>query len=345
MATKHIATLVGFMTVAFISMQALAGSPEQATKIIDQFIASVEKNEALDDEQRQQLIKNVKEFQADEAARSLAITEGLTGLYPEFGKALGMMAEEDLTPAITALGQFVKSKDPYLATEASFYLAQAYSFAERYEDAIPLLQELIEKRGDTTVLTGNAQFLLGVSQANTLKRQDAIKTLTSFIDENPNASERMRIAAWRQVEAMKLMEEGTMADVFVRMDFSRRRLNLENSGKETQQQQDKIVSMLAQLIKQAEERECNCSSSGEGEQKKEGQGEKEGEGKGKQGGSSKNQNKKVVRRYDTGPQSPWSKLRNRQRDPAFSAIKEKYPARYQKLIEQYYESFNSEGGE
>ena len=72
-------------------------------------------------------------------------------------------------------------------------------------------------------------------------------------------------------------------------------------------------------------------------------GEADGQGQGNPGGNSRNENGRVVRRRYEGPQSPWSRLRDRQRDPAFSAIKEKFPARYQKLIEQYYKSFQSEG--
>ena len=61
---------------------------------------------------------------------------------------------------------------------------------------------------------------------------------------------------------------------------------------------------------------------------------------GKQGGGSKG--------IDTGasvetgtplPQNPWTQLRDKERDPVFTAIKEKFPARYQQLIEQYYRSF------
>jgi hypothetical protein len=50
----------------------------------------------------------------------------------------------------------------------------------------------------------------------------------------------------------------------------------------------------------------------------------------------------VKRLHRGGPQSPWSHLRDRDRDPVFNAIKEKYPARYQQLIEQYYKSFSED---
>ena len=50
----------------------------------------------------------------------------------------------------------------------------------------------------------------------------------------------------------------------------------------------------------------------------------------------------VKRLQRGGPQSPWSQLRDKERDPVYSAIKEKFPARYQQLIEQYYKSFDDD---
>ena len=52
---------------------------------------------------------------------------------------------------------------------------------------------------------------------------------------------------------------------------------------------------------------------------------------------------RVKRLHRGGPQSPWSHLRDKDRDPVFNAIKEKFPARYQQLIEQYYKSFQDDG--
>ena len=91
-------------------------------------------------------------------------------------------------------------------------------------------------------------------------------------------------------------------------------------GSDTRQQQDKVIDILAKLIKEAEERECNC-----------------------RGGSKGIDSDTVKRLTRGGPQSPWSRLREKDRDPVYSAIKEKFPARYQQLIEQYYKSFQDDG--
>ena len=68
---------------------------------------------------------------------------------------------------------------------------------------------------------------------------------------------------------------------------------------------------------------------------------KEGKGKGKSksGKGSQNPDGFAKRTFGSGDVSDWSKLRDRERDPAFNAIKEKFPARYKELVEQYYKSF------
>jgi hypothetical protein len=127
-------------------------------------------------------------------------------------------------------------------------------------------------------------------------------------------------------------------------------LSLEDTSGETQVQQDKIIEILAKLIKEAEERECNCRGAGNGKGQKQGKpGEsqsKEGQGSqgGTSGGGSKGTDTDALKRLTRGgPQSPWSRLRDKDRDPVYSAIKEKFPARYQQLIEQYYKSFQDDG--
>jgi hypothetical protein len=116
--------------------------------------------------------------------------------------------------------------------------------------------------------------------------------------------------------------------------------------------------MLNVLIKQAEDQEAQSKSSskkkgkpkkgqGQGEGEGEGQGAGQGRSQGQEGGSGGGGNQgvednSVARMVRKGPQSPWSKVRDKERDPVFGAIKEKFPARYQSLLEQYYESFSSD---
>lgn len=329
---------------------------EQENQIVDGFIAAVKENKELPADQAQRAVDAAAALKTEDDGRPIAITEGLREIYPAFAEALKAVSEENLIAANTALADLIKSPDPYLAADASYYSARVMLLQERYEDALPLLDSIEAKFADKSTRSGEALFLKGVAQAQMLKRKDAIVTLERYIEENPNAPERMKIGAWRQLEQLKLIEDGTLSDVFAKMEFSRRRLALEDSGKPTQEEQKKIVSILDQLIKEAEESECNCKGGGKGKPKPgngskpgEGEGEgKPGEGKqgGQQGGGSKGiDGSEVERLTRKGPSSQWSNLRDKDREAVFNALKQKFPGRYKELIEQYYKSFEEDGDE
>lgn len=327
---------------------------EQETRIIDSFIGAMQENKELPADQVQKAVDAATALKAEEEGRPIAITEGLRELYPAFREALQALGEEKLDAARTSLTDLASASDPYLAAEASYFLARVQLLQERYEDALPLLDSIEAEHADQSLRTGEALFLKGVAQAQMLKRKDAIASLERYLEENPGAPERMKIGAWRQLEQLKLIEDGTLSDVFVRMDFSRRRLALEDSGGNTQTEQKKIISILEQLIKEAEEKECNCKGGGKGKgekQGKAGEGDGSGDGQGSKQGGDKGGGSKgidgsaVERLRRDAPQSPWSQLRDKDRDPVYNAIKQKFPGRYQQLIEQYYKSFQEEGEE
>src|SRR5207249_10642849 len=180
----------------------------------------------------------------------------------------------------------------------------------------PLLSNLQGKLADKTTRRGEVSFLRGVAEVALLKHGEAMETLNRFLTDYPDAPERMRVGAFRQFEQLKLFQEGTLSDVHLRMDYSRRKLTLADTGGETRQQQDKIIEILAKLIKEAEERECNCRGSGNGKGQKQGkpgesqsQAQASGSQDGKGGGGSKGIDSDALNRlHRGGPQSPWSRL-------------------------------------
>ena len=326
-------------------------APVDLDHVLDGFVVAVQQNASATPEQKRILSELVKQLRHTPEDRAVAITESLRVLYPEFKKALAALGEDNLGAAIVGLTKLRESDDPYLAADSSFFLARAYLLDERFEEVVPLLADLQGKWADKTASGGEVLFLRGVTEVALLHHQEATETLQSFLTEYPNAPERMRVGAFRQLEQLKLFREGTLSDVHLRMDFSRRKLTLEDTGAETRQQQDKIIDILAKLIKEAEERECNCRGGGSGKgqkQGKPGESQSQAKGEGSQGGSTGGGSKGIdsdalKRLHRGGPQSPWSRLREKDRDPVYSAIKERFPARYQQLIEQYYKSFQDDG--
>jgi len=323
-----------------------AEAASKTDSVLDAFVAHITAGESFEAKQKEAALSAVSSLREDPYLRSAAVTEGLCELYPDYRAALEGLGEEKLDAAIESLQRMSAHEDPYLASDASFYLARALMIEERYEGAVSLLDNVMGKWGDNSLQTSEALFLRGVCHARMLQREQAIESLTRYLNENPDAPERMRIGAWRQLQLLQSVEEGSLSDVYDRMDFSRRRLSLEDSGDKTQDEQQKIIDMLAKLIEEAEEKECNCQGGGSGIKPGQGQSGSSGRGNGmgQGGGGGNNQDEgDVVRRvFGSGPQSPWSKLRDKDRDPAYSAIKANFPGRYEKLIEQYYKAFQDE---
>ena len=166
----------------------------------------------------------------------------------------------------------------------------------------------------------------------------------------PDASERQRVTAWRQLELLTLVKDGTLIDVHQKMEYSRRRLANARANKPTQTQQKATIAILDKLIKQAEEREAASESESkkESKAKKPSQSKSKSKGGGKQQGSSggaddKTPMKTVRQVQQNAQRTPWDHLRDKKRDAkALAAIKEKYPARYRALIEQYYRSLQED---
>lgn len=314
--------------------------------VTDSFLQMVEASDSYSDQQKLDAQTAFKEWIAESPAD--AITESLIVLHPEYADAIEATDEEDVARMNELLAPFVESENQFLAADATYYHARTLMNLQQYERALPLLSRVTGELSEYSVHVGDAMFYTGAAQAGLLQYEQAIASLTEFLQFHPDAAERLRVAAWRQVQQLQAIEDGKMADIYQRMDFSRRRLSLIEPGEETQQQQQKIVNMLAKLIKEEEKKEASSENSDQQknspQQQQQQQAQKnQQQGKSETGGKSSNPNGKLVRKaYDDGPSSPWSRLRDRSRDPANNAIKDKLPARYRDIVERYYEAANGD---
>ena len=280
-----------------------------------------------------------------------AVTESLMVAYPRYAVAM-RSADEDSADAATKLAPLTRTGDPFLAADASFMLARTLINREDYEQAITGLEMLKNDLREYSVHASVTDYFLGLAQAGMLDSGQAIESFQSFLNLNKDAPERMRVSAWRQLQRLEAIEDGKLTDIHQRMNFSRRRLELENTDQSTQEQQQKIVAMLSKLIHEEEKKEASSSGKNTKDpQKKQqpkpqqtagGDKPKPGSSEGQEGGGSKVPNgDAVVKNYDDAPASPWSRLRERSRDPANNAIKSRLPARYRDLVERYMEAANS----
>lgn len=257
---------IAFGCVAMVAMLAGSVAPASANdshteKVVASFLKHIASLDTVAEKQKSVVKKTVTDAGQDSPD---AVTDGLIQLYPRYSKAVESSDTENISTAVELLSPLADSDDKFLAADASFYLARTLMNDERFEDAMPRLEQLVGDLSEFTVHQGSAQYFIGVAQAGLLKNQDAVQSFMQFLQFNPEAPERLRVSAWRQVQQLQSIQEGKLDDVHQRMDYSRRRLELIETDKATQVEQDKIVNMLTKLIKEEEKKECssNCKKGG-----------------------------------------------------------------------------------
>ncbi len=341
LGTKFLALAVTMCLVGTSNLL-FANSPNNdQDSIVKDFVQHV-KNLELKPDLESAVQKKVDELKSDSAQD--AITEALMLAYPDYASAIESTDGDDVAAITGKLKPMTNAKDKFLSADASFYLARTLMNEERFEEALPMLERLNKELVDFSTHAASSQYFVGVAQAGLLKNKEAVQAFMQFLQFNPDAPERLRVSAWRQIQQIQAIQEGKMEDIYQRMDFSRRRLDLSEPDDVTQEQQEKVISLLTKMIKEQEKKECSscnsqCKNTKEQQQQQQQQAQnKPKQNKSQKGGTSSNPNGKFAEKsYDDSDASPWSRLRDRSRDPANNAIKEKLPARYREIVEKYYE--------
>lgn len=324
---------------AILMCLALAPTPETvapaAETVLDRFVASVKKESSASADSVQQALDAAHEAAADRETRHEAITAALRILNPEFDGALKKLAEEDGDAAAELLEPLSKSSDPYLAAEATLFLARARMIEGRFEESLPVVKSLIEQRSGQTIRLGEAWFLKGKLEAGALDREAASTSLKKFLSDFPGEPHRMQGEARATLMDLEEAESDLLTDIHSKMKFSGRRLNLADSGKQTQEVQDDVVALLTEMIDELEKKSGNCKGC-KGACSKPGGGGMGGAAPGMSSGNS--EASRITER--NAPRSSWVDLSERQKDPSvFNAAKSRVPVQYRGLIEQYYQSF------
>lgn len=317
----------------------------------ESFLATLGNSPAVTDVLKAEIAKRFEEMVAQGVPAKDAATECLMMAYPEYRQAVTALDADDLAGGLKSMQSLSDHTNPYLAADASFFLGRALLLAGQHENAITPLSRLSGDLKDNTMRESESLYYLGTAQAGLLQIEAAMDNLVRFLQEDTSAPERLKMGAYNQLVKLEKVKKDTLEDAHLRMGYSERRLGQALPGQETQQQQEKVVSILNKLITESEKKECSscqkggkCNKPGDPSQKP---GEKPQQqpkpGNCTTPGQSSNANGSAEQQsFDNGPISIWSQLRDRDRDPANSAVKENLPPEYRKLIERYYREM-SEG--
>ena len=212
------ATFGCLMVLALLvgSVAPAATNDSHIQKVTESFLQHLGSLDSLDADQKTDIQKTVQQLGLEESTD--ALTEGLIQIYPEYSSAVVASDDDDVDSAIELLAPLADSEDKFLAADASFYLARTLMNNQRFEDALPRLQDLVGELSEFTVHHGSAQYFMGVAQAGLLKNDQAVQSFTKFLRSNPHAPERLRVSAWRQIQQIQSIQEGKLDDIYQRMD-------------------------------------------------------------------------------------------------------------------------------
>jgi hypothetical protein len=185
------------------------------------------------------------------------------------------------------------------------------------------------------------RFLKGFTLLTSLKYAEARQALQDFVERYPEGSPRLVYSARQMLAELANREAEGIGEVVDLMDYSRRRLAMLDSGEPMQEKQRRVIELLDALIEEAEEQEKKGGGGGGGSSKGSSQKQQKKSPKSPMnesslpGGQASGESLRNARR--ASPAEVWGNLPPDAREKILQALRENFPSRYRKLVEQYYE--------
>jgi tetratricopeptide (TPR) repeat protein len=290
-------------------------------------------------------VDNSPEDNVDRAAKALARID------PNFAKAHDFVAKGKWADAAAALGDALADEKPgYQAALKRLLLGDCLQKQGRTKEAAAAWEAVLNRMPERLSFA----YLAGLRLAEAYEKMDhPFYALTiykywmqnyGFLDFKTAQGLMPRV---QQLAADYGDPLGTAAE---KMTDVGTRLKGIDSGQETQTVEKRIVAILDDLIKAAEDQQNQGKGQGQGQ----GQGQGMGQGTGAPRGNGRPSSPATASSLPLGdtarPDSPlsktrpsdgsddWGKLKPREKQELIEAFKEMYPERYREMLEAYYKN-------
>ncbi len=266
------------------------------------------------------------------------LTQGLALLSPGFRDGLDAYDADRYEQAASIMSKLRKDSNPFVAAHSAAYEIKSLVAMDRLLEAGERIEDLLEREpGDLSIiadysyLAPEIAFLHGYCLLSDLQYVDSAYALTQFLQTYPDASQRLVISAQQMLAELKNRQPGRIAEVVDLMSYAGRRLNHRDSSDVVQMRQHRIIDILDRLIEEAEDQESSSSSGRSGGQRP----NSPMPDSRLPGGRAQEGPLQAARRANPG--EAWGAMPPAQRERILQALRDNFPSRYRRLVEQYYE--------
>jgi len=265
------------------------------------------------------------------------VPEALAVLYPAFAEALRAFDDERAEDVVRRAGPLRAHADPYVRANAVYLYGRALVEQRLLEEAEEFLATAAGADAEPAAYTPYAPhlwLLKGYCQARNLHTEAAMKSLEELRARFPDAPEPVQFAARQLLLEIERRERGTLDEVATLMTYAADRLKAADTTQRVRDRQERIVALLDELIKQAEQTEQSQRGVGGGLPKstpgRPAQASRAPQGPGRIGD--------LHEAPAAHPGEAWGRLPPAERERILQSLRERFPSRYRQLVEQYYRS-------
>ena len=259
----------------------------------------------------------------------------LRKLVPDYEQAAAKADAGDPAAPLALAKLLQATQDRYLTAHLRYRLGRAFLDGDDPERAAQVFDEYLTRDRNLSALDGEALFFFGQALAGVPDRERAAKAFAAFQRWfKDSAPERFLASAQQQLAEITASQESPLHDIADVMKNCERRIKKTDTGKETQEKQEAVLTKLQEMIEQLEEQEKQSGGGPGGLGKPQapaGNSALPGEGATQVG--SLNKAPSVVER--------WGNMKDRDREAIETDLQKSLPGPYQKMLEEYYKKLNA----
>ena len=342
--------IVGLVATALVSALAPTTPAEQSprlTALHERFLTHLD---TLDDAPDEVVAELRAAWESGETSGSSAdrVDGALERLYPEFAAGRRALEASRADEAARALEPLIAANDPFLAANALYYTALAHWQAERADSATALLMGHSRLWLELDALTAHApelHLMRSFGDARAGHYHAAATALRELLTRYTDADEGFRARVGSLLQRIVGRGLDRLDEAATRMSSAAERLTRGDTGEATRAEQTRVLTVLDELIAQAEQQMTPPQSKPKptpAPSPQEGQSKPEQAAKESTERTGPGQTAELGDAPQAQPGAAWGKLPPAERERVLQAIGERHPSRYRQLVEQYYRALAEE---